>query len=270
MNGGRAWLAARTAVIVVALWTLSALSQEPAQLSVYDAVSREPNDPVPEITTQELFDVLATGEAVVFDARPYDEFLLGHIDGSVSLAAKPDVPMSIYVSDVAEADRLLKKNRSANIVLYCNGLHCKKSKLLAAELVAAGYLNVRRYQLGIPLWRALGGVMAIEPAGLRHILANDRTAVFIDTRDPQTFADSHIPGSVNLSHTDLLAEIKAAKDDGRLPMTDHNTRIIIFGNNGNEAREVAKAITAEAFQNVAYFDGSYEQLMSRPVFMRRL
>jgi hypothetical protein len=53
-------------------------------------------------------------------------------------------------------------------------------------------------------------------------------------------------------------------------MTDHNTRIIIFGSNGNEAREVAKAITAEAFQNVAYFDGSFEQLMSRPVFMRRL
>lgn len=270
MNGGRARSATRAAVIVVALWTLTALSQEPAQLNVYDSVSPDPDDPVSEITTQELFDVLATGEATVFDARPFDEFSLGHIDGSVSLAAKPGVPMSIYVSDVAEADRLLKKNRSANIVLYCNGLYCKKSKLLAAELVAAGYLNVRRYQLGIPLWRALGGVMAIEPAGLRHILANDRTAVFIDTRDPQAFADSQIPGSVNLPHTDLLAGIKSAKDDGRLPMTDHNTRIIIFGSNGNEAREVAKAITAEAFHNVAYFDGSFQQLMSRPVFMRRL
>ncbi len=270
MNGCRARSVARSTLILVALWALLAMGQEPVQLSVYDAVSREPDDPVPEITTQELFDVLATGEAVVFDARPFDEFSLGHIDGSVSLAAKPDVPMSIYVSDVAEVDRLLKKDRSANIVLYCNGLYCKKSKLLAAELVAAGYLNVRRYQLGIPLWRALGGVMAIEPAGLRHILANDNTAVFIDTRDLQAFVDNHIPGSVSLPHTDLQAGIKSAKDDGRLPMTDHNTRIIIFGTNGNEAREVAKAITAEAFQNVAYFDGSFEQLMSRPVFMRRL
>lgn len=270
MNGGRARMTARSAAVVVALWTLISHGQEPTQLNVYDAVSHEPNDPVPEITTQELFNVLATGEAVVFDARPFDEFSLGHIDGSVSLAAKPDVPMSIYVSDVAEADRLLKKNKSANIVVYCNGLYCKKSKLLAAELVAAGYLNVRRYQLGIPLWRALGGVMAIEPAGLRHILANDRTAVFIDTRDPEAFADSHIPGSVNLPHTDLLPGIKAAKDDGRLPMTDHNTRIVIFGSSGNEAREVAKALTVEAFHNVAYFDGTFEQLMSRPVFMRRL
>ncbi len=257
-------------MLLVVLWAALAQSQELSQLSVYDSVSREPDDPVPEITTQELFDVLATGEAIVFDARPFDEFSLGYIDGSVSLAAKPGVPMSVYVSDVAEADRLLKKNRSANIVLYCNGLHCKKSKLLAAELVAAGYQHVRRYQLGIPVWRALGGVMAIEPAGFRHILANDRTAVFIDTRDQQRFDENHIPGSVNLPHTDLMPGIKAAKDDGRLPMTDHNTRIIIFGSNGNEARDVAKALTDEAFHNVAYFDGSYEQLMSRPVFMRRL
>ncbi|MGH8034375.1 MAG: rhodanese-like domain-containing protein [Lysobacterales bacterium] len=249
---------------------MSIMAQESAQLSVFDAVSREPDDPVPEITTQQLFDVLASGETIVFDTRPFDEFALGHIDGSVSLAAKPDVPMSVYVSDVAEAGRLLKENKSAGMVLYCNGPFCKKSKLLAAELVAAGYLNVRRYQLGIPMWRALGGVMALEPAGLRHILAKDQTAVFIDTRDPQAFAVRNIPGSVNLPPTDLVSGIKAAKDDGRLPMTDHNTRIVIFGSNGHEAREVAKAITAEAFHNVAFFDGSFEQLMSRPVFMRRL
>jgi rhodanese-related sulfurtransferase len=157
--------AAQSALVLVALWALLAHAQEPASLSVYDSVSREPDDPVPEITTQELFDVLATGEAIVFDARPFDEFSLGHIDGSVSLAAKPGVPMSIYVSDVAEVDRLLKKNRSANIVLYCNGPYCRKSKLLAAELVAAGYprpsLSARH-----PHAACLGGVMAVEPAGL--------------------------------------------------------------------------------------------------------
>ena len=178
--------------------------------------------------------------------------------------------MSVYVSDVAEADRLLKKNRSAPIVLYCNGLFCGKSKLLAQELVGAGYQNVRRYQLGIPVWRALGGVMAVEPAGLRHILANDKTAVFIDTRDSQVFAEGTIPGSVNMPRNSLSTEIKAAKDDGRLPMTDHNTRIIVFGSSADDARDVAVALTAEAFHNVAYFDGTYEQLMSRPVFMRRL
>ena len=42
-------------------------------------------------------------------------------------------------------------------MLYCNGPYCGKSKRLSADLAAAGYTNVRRYQLGIPIWRALGG-----------------------------------------------------------------------------------------------------------------
>src|SRR6185503_13823238 len=93
------------------------------------------------------------------------------------------VAMSLYVSDVAEIGRVLAGVKGAPIVLYCNGPFCGKSKRLADELLAAGFTNVRRYQLGIPVWRALGGVTEIEPAGLRRVLADDRTAVFIDTRD---------------------------------------------------------------------------------------
>ena len=44
---------------------------------------------------------------------------------------------------------------------------------------------MRRYQLEIPVWRALGGLSEIEPEALRYVLAGDRTAVFIDTRDPE-------------------------------------------------------------------------------------
>ena len=42
----------------------------------------------------------------------------------------------------------------ARVVLYCNGPFCQKSKRLAAELLEAGFTNVRRYQLGMPTWRA--------------------------------------------------------------------------------------------------------------------
>lgn len=256
---------------LLALLTAQGLANEPSATSVYDAIASEtPDEAVPEISTRELQAILESGEAVVFDARPFEEFALGHIEGAVNLAAKPGVPMSLYVSDVAEADRLLKRNKSTAIVLYCNGPFCPKSRLLAMELIAAGYQNIRRYQLGIPLWRALGGAVVVEPPGFRHILANDRTAVFVDARDPQASAQRSIPGSMNIPRNSLDTEIKAAKEDGRLPMTDHNTRIIVFGSNGIEAREVAVALAAEAFHNVAYFDGSFEQLTSRPVFMRRL
>jgi rhodanese-related sulfurtransferase len=54
-------------------------------------------------------------------------------------------------------------------------------------------------------------------------------------------------------------EVRRAKDDGRLPMEDHNTRIIVIGHDGQEARYVAEALAREAFDNVAYFRGSFEE-----------
>jgi hypothetical protein len=38
-------------------------------------------------------------------------------------------------------------------------------------------------------------------------------------------------------------------------MEDHNTRIIVFGREGAQARALAEAVAKEAFHNVAFFDG---------------
>ena len=131
----------------------------------------------------------------------------------------------------------------------------------------AGYTNVRRYQLGIPIWRALGGVTQIEPAGIQHVVENDRTAVFIDVRDAAEFTGGSVASAKNVPRNLVkegkdVGEVKAAKDDGRLPMEDHNTRIIVFGKTAEEARAVAQAIANEAFHNVSFFDGSFEQFRS--------
>ena len=45
-------------------------------------------------------------------------------------------------------------------------------------------------------------------------------------------------------------------------MEGHNTRIIVFGKSKEEAGTVAQAIAKEAFHNVSFFDGSFEQLKS--------
>ena len=50
--------------------------------------------------------------------------------------------------------------------------------------------------------------------------------------------------------------MQKAKNDGTLPMDDHNTRIIVFGDDPNTVRTVAEAIAKEAFHNVACFGGS--------------
>jgi hypothetical protein len=56
-----------------------------------------------------------------------------------------------------------------------------------------------------------------------------------------------------------VGEVKRAKDDGRLPMEDHNTRIVVFGEEAGPARYVADALAREAFHNVSYFGGTFQQ-----------
>ena len=90
------------------------------------------------------------------------------------------------------------------------------------------------------------------------MLASDRTAVVIDVREPAAFRGGTAPDARNIPRSLVLegkdvGEVKRAKDDGRLPMEDHNTRIVVFGADAETARFVAEALTREAFHNVSYF-----------------
>jgi len=234
-------------------------------IPIQHATLLEPDQKTPEISTDELRTILAKKSATVFDGRPYSEYAVSHIPGAVNVSAKPGTSISLYVSDIAEVGRVVGGNKLAPIVLYCNGPFCGKSKRLADELVAAGFTQVRRYQLGVPVWRALGGVTQIELEGLQYVREHDQTAVWIDARDPEESAGSAVPNARSLPFSGLrpgkdAGEVKKAKDDGRLPMNDHNTRIIVFGRDEAQALAVAEALAREAFHNVAFFAGPLEKL----------
>ena len=255
----------RMILAMVALFALQRPAVGQAPGTIFQAGLGEAGQRTAEVSTEELKRILADRSATVLDARPFREFAMSHIPDALNVAAKPGVPMSVYVSDVAEIDRLLQGSKGTAIVLYCNGPFCGKSKRLADELLGAGFTNVRRYQLGIPVWRALGGVTEIEPEGVRLVSASDRTAVFIDTREPDAWRAGTLPHARNIPRSAVLegkdvGEVKRAKDDGRLPMEDHNTRLIVFGRDAAEARYVAEALAREAFHNVAYFRGTYDQI----------
>jgi rhodanese-related sulfurtransferase len=232
--------------------------------NIHQATLGEPDQRTSEVSTEELRRILAERTATVLDARPFMEYAVSHIPGARNVSPKPGVPMSMYVSDVTEIGRLVGGEKTAPLVLYCNGPFCGKSKRLAEELLAAGFTSVRRYQLGIPVWRALGGVCETDVAGLRHVLAEDRTAVLIDVREAGEFRKGTLPGARNIPRSLVLegkdvGEIKKAKDDGRLPMEDHNTRIIVLAADSQNARYVAEAIVREAFHNVTYFAGTLDE-----------
>ena len=239
--------------------------QTPPAPSIFDATLDEAGAKTPEISTNDLKRTLAEHSATVLDTRPQKEFAVSHIPGAMNVAAKPGVEISKYVSDVAEVTRLVNNKKDAPLILYCNGPFCGKSKRLSEELLAAGFTSVRRYQLGIPVWRALGGVTQIETDGAKYVRDNDKTAVWIDVRAAADFAKGSVSGAKNIPRSLVLqgkdvGEVKKAKDDGRLPMTDHNARIIVFGGTADDVRFVADAIAHEAFHNVAFYEADIASL----------
>jgi len=241
---------------------VASLTMAQSGTSILQGTLLEPNQKTLEVSTEELRKILADRQSLVLDARPFMEYAVSHIPGTLNVSAKPGVPMSLYVSDVKEIERLVGGDKTKSLVLYCNGPYCGKSKRLSEELLGAGFTSVRRYQLGIPVWRALGGLTQIEIEAVTYVHASDRTAVFLDARDPQEFSAGSLSGARNLPASGVkpgkdVGEVKKAKDNGRLPMEDHNTRIVVFGRDGAQARLVAEAVVNEAFHNVAFYDGLF-------------
>ena len=135
---------------LVAFSTAGALAQTAP--NIMTATLPHSNEKTGEVSTEELRRILADGTATVFDARPPLEYAISHIPGALNVASKAGIPMTAYISDVAEIGRILGDKRDAAIVLYCNGPFCDSSRRLGERLVEAGFTEVRRYQLEMPVW----------------------------------------------------------------------------------------------------------------------
>ena len=221
------------ALLLAALATSAAAGELP---SIAAATLGERGADTPEVSTDDLAALLASGRAAVLDVRSAREYAIAHIPGSVNVWEKE--------VDTVEARY---PDRATTLVLYCNGPFCGKSRRTSAELVKRGYTNVRRYQLGLPVWRALGNTVQTDVEGLRYIVGGDRTAVLVDARSPG--ATPAIPGAVRVAR----GEAEAANEDGRLPHRDKGTRVIVFGSSLQEARAVAEEIARKAYWNSSYF-----------------
>jgi rhodanese-related sulfurtransferase len=243
------------AILVVAAIaaTTLALSKGDAHadsLNIHQATLAEANQKTQEVSTEQLRRILADGSAIVLDTRTRAEFDAGHIPGARNL----DAPAAAQVTAV---DRMVDGDKSKALVLYCNGPYCQASRRLADQLVAAGHTNVRRYQLGIPIWRALGGPTEIELGGIARIFKADHTAVFFDARPSGDFASGSLAGAHSVPSDDVAA--------GRLtklplPEDDFNRRIVLFGRDAAQARKLAEVLSQRPWHNVAYFPGSFEEL----------
>ena len=227
-----------------------------AESTVYNTTLGETNPVTPEINTEQVKKILADSSGPVLDVRFVQEYAIAHIPGSINIYEKE-------IETVAQRF----PDKATPIVLYCNGPFCGKSKRVSAELLKLGYSNVKRYQLGLPIWRALGNTVQTDLAGVQYVVGADKTAVFVDARSRSEFEQASMPGAVNI----LAGEAEQANEptDGRLPHKDKGTRVIVFATDPKDARKVAEEIARKAYWNSSYFGGTTDELKAKGLWQQK-
>lgn len=246
----------RSAICIIASVVLAhATALAPARgepASIYRATLAEQGQKTPEVTTEDMRKVLAESSMIVLDARTRAEFDAGHIPSAHVLGVPP-------AEAVAAVTRLVAGDKGKPLVLYCNGPFCQASRRLADQLADNGFTSVRRYQLGMPVWRALGGPVVIEIDGIARIIKMDRTAVFLDGRAAADFARGSVAGAHNAPADDLASGLLKKPP---LPEDDFNRRVILFARDGAQARKMADVLSKRPWHNVAYFAGSADEVIA--------
>jgi rhodanese-related sulfurtransferase/predicted transcriptional regulator len=126
------------------LASLQRLAEE-CLVDVEKLVSEEidARDAIPPVSAAELERLLESGQALLLDVRPAEEFAAGHIPGAIN------VPLERLMEDIES----LPGNRE--IVVYCRGPYCMLT-LDALEMLRARGLSVRRLEPGVPAWHGAG------------------------------------------------------------------------------------------------------------------
>jgi rhodanese-related sulfurtransferase len=251
---------ARPALIIVVLMTVSftiflpVQAQCPATPNIFQTSLLEKNQPATEITTEQLQQILASGNMPVLDVRFPLEYAISHIPGAINIPPVNNTSVTREVNQISA----LYPDPHAEFVLTCNGPFCGKSKRVAAALVTAGYDNFYRYQLGLPVWRALGNTVQTDLDGFAYIFNGDQTAVFVDARAPEAFRHDTVACAVNIQP----GEATAANDDGRLPLWDKGARVVVFADDPQVAQNVASEIAKKAYWSSSYFSGTFSDLQN--------
>ena len=136
----------------------------PPRPSVFQTTLEEPSQKTPEITTEQLQAILKAGPFQSLTSAP-PRSMRSRTSQAVSIFTRRKWNTSwrsVHPTVTRQAVRSSCPGRqgtllSPRMILYCNGPSCGKSKRTSDELLALGYTaaDVSRYQLGLPVWRAL-------------------------------------------------------------------------------------------------------------------
>lgn len=95
------------------------------------------------------------------------------------------------------------------------------------------------------------GPAAIEPKDLLDRIAwADASLVVLDVRTPDEFAAGHIPGALNIPHTELAARI------AELPAAGEKD-VVVYCRSGSRSREALATLGKAGFKRLYHLAGDY-------------
>jgi rhodanese-related sulfurtransferase/glyoxylase-like metal-dependent hydrolase (beta-lactamase superfamily II) len=189
--------------------TLAEIGDRPPNVEHVVALNRGPlieelSTPAP-LTPRSVEGAIAEG-AILVDARTNEQFDEAHVPGAISASAYD----TGFATKVA---RVVPPRVELIVVAASDGY-----ELEAAELLASVGLRVRGFlEGGMTAWRSEGRtverVELIDPDALADRLGADSELVVLDVREPDEFAEAHIPGSVHVPYGQLMERLGELRAD---------------------------------------------------------
>ena len=140
-----------------------------------------------EIDVQQMLGILTSGQPyTLVDTRPRKPYLMGHVPSASQAFPKDE--------DFAAK---LPADKNATLVFYCGGPTCPYTSEAVNIALEKGYTNVKGFQAGHPGWQNAELPLHAHPAWVSENL--NEAHVIIDTRDPATSAQRHLPGAVTMT-----------------------------------------------------------------------
>ena len=195
-------------------------------------------------------------DVVIVDARNPEEYQEVHIKEAINA---PQKKFKKYAD-------LLPKEKSVQIVFYCNGVKCGKSRKAAKAALKMGYKQIFVYAQGMPVWEEKGMPIyagpdyekrietdKLSPAELNTLIQSKTdtkadTFTVVDVRDPEEFNKGHIPGAINIPSPTF------ASQSGVL---DKKKQIIVYCNGGGRSYNAYRKLMKLGYKDirqVLFFD----------------
>jgi hydroxyacylglutathione hydrolase len=180
-------------------------------------------------------DLALSEGAILVDARTNEQFDEAHIPGAISASAY-DTGFATKVAQV------VPQGADVIVVAASDGY-----ELEAAELLGSVGFGVKGFlEGGMTAWRSeerpVARIEMIDPDGLAEQTEDDGLLV-LDVRDPDEFAEGHIPGSVHIPYGELPERL------GELP-TDRPIATVCSG--GKRSGLAASILQREGFDDVVH------------------